>query len=112
MGRLHKASEVFNDLPAGIKEKVFQLGAGKLVYFPSTDPRKPVDKVAVCIRYGEGLSFTKVGEEFGVSRERAYRIVAEERGVYSKGRAKLWRERGMSLRAIGRLFKKSHEAMR
>lgn len=111
MSRSCRASEVFKELPNEIKEQVFQMGARKLVYFPTGDPRKPVEKTAVCKRYAEGLSFAKAGSEFSISRERAFKIVAEERAVFSKDRTRYCRDRGLSLRQITRLFKKSHEVV-
>ncbi len=112
MAKFYRADEVFKSLPDETKENVFQMAAGKLVYFPSANRRQPVDRIAVCRRYAEGVSFGGVGEEFGVSRERAYTIVAEERAAYSKASVRLRRQRGMSLRGIARLYRKSHEAVR
>lgn len=112
MSTTYNANELFKALPAAVKEKIFDIAAGKLVYFPAASQKEPVDRVTVCEGYAKGKSFGEVADQFRISRARAWQIVKQERAVYSKDRSRFWQERGLSLRQIARLFKKSHVAIR
>jgi len=67
----------------------------------------------VLIKYAQSKkSYGQIGDEFGVSKVRIFQIVSKERKRFSKERVEYWKNRGLSLREIARLFKKSHETVR
>ena len=59
-----------------MKEKVFEIAAGKLVYFPSKNQKEPVDKARIYEQYARGVSFGDIAEQSGISRARAGRLAA------------------------------------
>lgn len=65
------------------------------------------------IKYAKSKkSYSQIGEEIGVSKVRIFQIIDQEREKFSKEKAEYWKNRGLSLREIARLFKKSHERVR
>ena len=113
MGKFIKAKEVFNDLPDNIKDEIFKLAAGKVVYFPKNQDKMPLDHDQVCIKYAnQKRTYEDIAEEYGLSKMRICQIIQEERMQYSEERVKYWKNQGMSLRGIAKLYKKSHETIR
>ncbi len=113
MLKLNKAEEVFKDLPQEIRDQIFKIAAGMTVYFPVDQNRVSVDREQICIKYAAPKrSYEDVGQEYGLSKMRICQIIKEERTRYSDERIKFWKDQGMSLRGIAKLFKKSHEAIR
>ena len=113
MGKFVKADEVFKDLPDNTKDEIFKLAAGKVVYFPKNQGKTPLDHEQICIKYANlKRTYEDIAEENGLSKMRICQIIKEERGRYSEERIKFWKNQGMSLRGIAKLFKKSHEAVR
>lgn len=113
MSKFFKAEEVFKELPEDVKKKVFKIAEGKVVYFPKqNNNRKNVDRLEICENYARGDSYSKIGDGLGLSKMRICQIVNQERQNFSKERVEHWKNRGLSLREIARLFKKSHETVR
>lgn len=114
MAKYHRAEDVFKDLPKHIKLKIFDVAAGMLVYFPKNHSRKRIlNPEDVLIRYAKSKkSYSQIGDELGVSKVRIYQIVKQERARFSKEKVDYWKKRGLSLRKIARLYRKSHEAVR
>ena len=101
-------------MPVSIKSKIFAMAEGKLVYFPKNQNKKQrVNQEEVLMRYAQSKkSYGQLGDELGVSKVRVFQIVSQERKKLSKERVKYWKNRGLSLREVARLFKKSHERVR
>jgi len=114
MKNFFRAEEVFKDFPNNIRSKIFTAAEGKLVYFPKNQNKKQVvDQEEVLIKYAQSKkSYSQLGDELDVSKVRIFQIVSHERKKFSKERVEHWRRRGLSLREIARLFKKSHERVR
>lgn len=113
MVKFKKAEEVFSDLPQETRDQLFKIAAGQMVYFPVNQNRMSVDKEQICIKYAAAKrSYEDIGEEYGLSKMRVCQIIKEERVRYSDERIKFWKDQGMSLRGIAKLYKKSHEAVR
>ena len=106
-----RAEEIFKNLPEDIKSKIFEVAQGKLVYFPKIQNNKRFhNKEEVLIKYAKSKkSYSQIGEELGVSKVRIFQIIDQERKKFSKERVKQWKDQGLSLREIARLFKKSVE---
>lgn len=109
-----RAKDVFKDFPDDFKLKIFEAAQGKLVYFPKIQNKRQFNnKEEVLIKYTKSKkSYSQLGEELGVSKVRIFQIIDQERKQFSKERVEYWKSRGLSLRDIARLFKKSHERMR
>jgi len=113
MEKFRKAEEVFKDLPEETRDQIFKIAAGMTVYFPVDQNRVSIDREQICIKYASPKrSYEEIGQEYGLSKMRICQIIKEERSRYSEERVKFWRDQGMSLRGIAKLFKKSHEAVR
>lgn len=113
MKKFFRVDEVFKDFPNDIKTKIFAAAEGKLVYFPKNKNKKSLDQKQVLLKYAKSRnSYEKIGSELGVSKVRIFQIVNQERNRFSKERIEFWRGRGLSLRGIAKLFKKSHETVR
>ncbi len=113
MSKFFKAEEVFKELPEDVKKEVFKIAEGKVVYFPKqNNNRKKIDRMAVCESYARGDSYSKIGDALGLSKMRICQIVNHEREKFSKEGVEHWKSRGLSLREIARLFKKSYERVR
>ncbi len=113
MKNFYRAGDVFKDFPDDIKNKIFEAAAGKLVYFPKIQKKRFNNKEEVLIKYAKSKkSYSQIGEKLGVSKVRIFQIIDQERKQFSKERVEYWKSRGLSLREIARLFKKSHEAVR
>ncbi|MGB3341277.1 MAG: hypothetical protein WBB37_07345 [bacterium] len=114
MKNFYQAEEIFKDLSDNLKTKIFDIAAGKLVYFPKNHNKKRIiNPDEVLIQYAQSKkSYRQIGDDLGVSKVRIFQIVKQERTNLSKGRVKYWEEQGLSLREIARLYKKSHEAVR
>ncbi len=114
MKNFYRAGDVFKDFSDDIKNKIFEAAAGKLVYFPKIQNKKRFNnKEEVLIKYAQSKkSYSQIGDELGVSKVRIFQIIDQERKQFSKERVEYWKSRGLSLREIARLFKKSHERMR
>jgi len=113
MVKFKKAEEVFKDLPQEIRDQIFKIAAGLMVYFPVDQNRVSIDREQICIKYASPKrSYEDIGQEYGLSKMRICQIIKEERVRYSEDRIKFWKGQGMSLRGIAKLFKKSHEAVR
>jgi len=109
-----RAEEIFKNLPDHIKSKIFTVAQGRLVYFPKIQNKRQFNnKEEVLIKYAKSKkSYSQIGEELGVSKVRIFQIIDQERKQFSKERVEYWKNRGLSLREIARLFKKSHERVR
>lgn len=105
---------MFRDFPDGQKSKIFAAAEGKLVYFPKNQNKKQIiDREKVLLRYAQSQkSYNQIGDESGVSKVRIFQIINQERQNFFKKRIEYWKNRGLSLREIARLFKKSHETVR
>jgi DNA-directed RNA polymerase sigma subunit (sigma70/sigma32) len=114
MKKSFKTEEIFKDFPDNIKFKIFAAAEGKLVYFPKNQNKKQIiNQEEVLIKYAQGKkSYNQIGEELDVSKVRVFQIVDQERKRFSKERIEYWKNRGLSLREIAKLFKKSHERVR
>lgn len=115
MNKFFRADELFKDLPNDMKLRIFEIAKGKMVYFPkNADKKQLTDKKEMLIRYAadKKRSYSEVGKEFNISKMRVCQIVNQEREKFSKERVRYWKRRGLSLREIARLFKKSHERVR
>jgi len=113
MSNFFKAEEVFKELPEDVKKEVFKIAEGKVVYFPKqNNNRKNVDRLEICENYACGDSYSKIGDQLGLSKMRICQIVNQERQGYSKKRIEYWKKQGLSLREIARLYKRSHENIR
>jgi len=85
------------------------------MYFPKNQNKKQVvDQEEVLMIYAQDSekSYSQIGDELGVSKVRIFQIINQERKRFSKERVEYWKEQGLSLREIARLYKKSHERMR
>lgn len=114
MKNFYRAGDVFKDFPDDIKNKIFEVAAGKLVYFSKIQNKKRFNnKEEVLIKYAKSKkSYSKIGEELGVSKVRIFQIIDQERKTFSRERVEYWKKQGLSLREIAKLFKKSHERVR
>ena len=114
MKNFYRAGDVFKDFSDDIKNKIFAAAEGKLVYFPKIQNKRQFNnKEEVLIKYAKSKkSYSQIGEELGVSKVRIFQIIDQERKQFSKERVEYWESRGLSLREIARLFKKSHEWVR
>ncbi len=114
MKNFYRAEDVFKGFPDDVKSKIFEAAQGKLVYFPKIQNNKRFNnKEEVLIKYAKSKkSYNQIGEELGVSKVRIFQIIDQERKRFSKERVGYWKSRGLSLREIARLFKKSHEWVR
>ena len=114
MKNFYRAEDVFKDFPNNIKSKIFAVAEGKLVYFPKNQNKRQFNnKEEVLIKYAKSKkSYNQIGEELGVSKVRIFQIIDQERKQFSKERVGYWKNQGLSLREIARLYKKSHEAVR
>lgn len=109
----YKAEEIFKDFPDNIKSKIFAAAEGKLVYFPKNKNKKSLNQEQVLIKYAKSRdSYEKIGSELGVSKVRIFQVIKQERLRLSKERVEYWKDRGLSLREIAKLYKKSHERVR
>jgi Mor family transcriptional regulator len=108
----YRAEDIFRDFPNDLKSKIFAVAAGKLIYFPKIKSnQRRLDQEKVLIKYASGKnSYGELGEELGVSKVRICQIVNQERTQFS--RVEHWKNKGLSLREIARLYKKSHEKIR
>lgn len=108
-----RAEEVFKDFPEERKLEIFKVAAGKLVYFPKNkNKNEKIDIEQVLIDYMRAKNYREIAEESGTNIMRICRIVNAERKRFSKERVNFWRKRGLSLRGIAKLYKKSHEGVR
>jgi 5-bromo-4-chloroindolyl phosphate hydrolysis protein len=114
MAKFHRAEEVFKDIPSDIRTRIFAIARGKLVYFPKNSSNKKITNLeGLLIKYAKNKnSYNQMGEQFGVSKVRIYHIVNQERERFSRERIEYWKNLGLSLKEIGRLFKKSPERVR
>ena len=114
MKNFSRADDVFKDFPDDVKSKIFAVAEGKLVYFPKNQNKKQIqDQKEVLIRYAQSKkSYSQIGDEYGVSKVRIFQIINQERKQFSRERVEYWKNRGLSLREIARLFRKSHERVR
>lgn len=114
MRRFFRAEEIFRDFPDDVRLKIFKAAEGKLVYFPkSKDGSQKIESAKVILDYAvKGKSYDKIAEEINTNKMRICRIVNYERKQFSKERIEYWKSRGLSLRDIARLYKRSHEAVR
>jgi len=115
MKNFYRAKDVFKDFPDGLKSKIFAAAEGKLVYFPKKQNKKQIiNQEEMLMKYAQNgkKSYSQIGDELGVSKVRVFQIVNQERKRFSRERVEYWRRRGLSLRGIAKVFKKSHEAMR
>lgn len=114
MKNFFRAEELFKDFPDDVKSKIFEAAQGKLVYFPKNQNKKQIqDQKEVLMKYAQlKKSYSQIGDEYGVSKVRIFQIINQERKQFSKKRVEYWKNKGLSLREIARLFKKSHERMR
>jgi DNA-binding CsgD family transcriptional regulator len=65
------------------------------------------------IKYAKSKkSYSQIGDDLGVSKVRIFQIIDQERKRFSKERVEYWKNQGLSLREIARLFKKAHERVR
>lgn len=113
--KVFRGDKIFNKLPEHIKEQIFNIAAGKLIYFPKNpEGRIGIDKMKVLFKYikKEDVSYNDVAKEVGISRMRVCQIVNEERERYSEERIRFWWNEGLSCRAIAKLYRKSHETIR
>lgn len=111
--KFKKAEEVFKDLPQETRDQIFKIAAGLMVYFPVDQNKVTIDREQICIKYAASKrSYEDIGQEYGLSKMRICQIIKEERARYSEERIKFWKEQGMSLRGIAKLYKRSHEAVR
>lgn len=114
MKNFFRAEDVFKGFPDDVKSKIFEAAQGKLVYFLKIQNKRQFNnKEEVLIKYAKSKkSYSKIGEELGVSKVRIFQIIDQERKRFSRERVEYWKSRGLSLREIARLFKKSHETIR
>src|SRR4030042_5265196 len=107
----YRAADVFGSFPDEIKSKIFAVAEGKLVYFPKNHNKKrTINQESALIRYAKSKkSYSQIGRELGVSKVRIFQIVNQERQNFSKERIEYWKEQGLSLKEITKLFKKFHE---
>ena len=113
MKKFWKAEEIFKNFPDDQKSKIFTAAEGKLIYFPKNKAKNQsinIDQVE--IEYSKGKSYKKIAEALGMNAMRICRIIGQERIKFSKERIEYWKQQGLSLREIARLYKKSHEAIR
>lgn len=107
MVKFKKAEDVFKDLPQETRAQIFMIAAGLTVYFPVDQNRVSVDREQICIKYASPKrSYEDIGQEYGLSKMRICQIIKEERARYSDERIKFWKDQGISLRGIAKLFKK------
>jgi len=113
-----QAEDVFKDFDDEIKEKIFSVASGKMVYFPKNKNRRrisDIEKLVIIKMYAvdNKNSYKKIGDDWDISGMRVCQIVNDERKNFSKERIVWWRDNyGLSLREIARLFKKSYETIR
>jgi DNA-directed RNA polymerase sigma subunit (sigma70/sigma32) len=109
-----RAEDIFRDFPSNLKSKIFAATEGKLVYFhKKNNNQQKIDREKALVTYvSSKRSYSELGEELGVSKVRICQIVNQERRKFSRERVEYWENRGLSLREIGRLYKKSHERVR
>lgn len=114
MKNFSRAEDIFKDFPQNIKSEIFAAAAGMLVYFPKNkDERVVINKEQVLIQYAKSKkTYNQIGNKLGVSKVRICQIVGQERIEFSKEKIEYWKRKGLSLRDIARLFKKSHERVR
>lgn len=114
MKNYYRADKIFKDLPNEVKQKIYSLTEGKLVYFPRNHTkRSSIDRDKVLIQYARGKrSYNQIGGQLGVSKVRICQIVNQEKERFSRERVEHWQSRGLSLREIAKLYKKSHERVR
>ena len=114
MKKFYRAEELFKDIPVKVRSKIFAIAEGKLVYFAKSNKNKKfVNQEDVIKKYAqERKSYKQTGNELGVSKARICQIVQQERQKFLKKRIEYWNDKGLSLRDIARLFKKSHETIR
>jgi predicted DNA-binding protein YlxM (UPF0122 family) len=114
MKNFFRAEDVFKDFSSDVKSKIFEAAQGKLVYFPKIQNKRQFNnKEEVLIKYAKNRkSYSQIGDELGVSKVRICQIVNQERKQLSNERIKYWGNKGLSLREIAKLYKKSHEAIR
>ncbi|GAH64377.1 unnamed protein product, partial [marine sediment metagenome] len=88
MKNFYRAGDVFKDFPDDIKNKIFEVAAGKLVYFSKIQNKKRFNnKEEVLIKYAKSKkSYSKIGEELGVSKVRIFQIIDQERKTFSRER--------------------------
>lgn len=105
---------MFKNLPKELRLKIFAIAKGKLIYFPKNQGKKPnINQKEVLRKYAKSnKSYNQIGNELGVTKARICQIVKQERENFSKERIIHWKNQGLSLRNIARLFKKSHETVR
>lgn len=105
---------MFKKFPNGLRSKIFAAAEGKLVYFPKNKKKTQIqDQQNVLTRYAQSKkSYNQIGDEVGVSKVRIFQIIDHERKSFSRERIIYWKSKGLSLREIARLFKKSHERVR
>ena len=108
-----RAEDIFKDFPDDVRSRIFEMAQGKLVYFPKIQNKRRYSKEEVLMKYAQSKKpYSQIGDEYNVSKVRIFQIIDQERRKFSEGRIKYWKTRGLSLREIARLFKKSHEAIR
>ena len=114
MKNFFKAEDVFKDFPANVRAKIFAAAEGRLVYFPKNQNKKQiVDQKEVLIKYAQSKkSYSQIGDELGISKVRVFQIINKERKRFLEERIEYWKNQGLSLREIARLFNKSHERVR
>lgn len=88
MKRFVRAEDVFRDLPEDIKTRIWEMAAGRLVYFPKRrGERTAINKEEVLREYAQGRkSYEKIRSELGVSKVRVCQIINEERRQFSRER--------------------------
>jgi hypothetical protein len=116
-----KAETVFN-AGSGFSEeeigRVMAAGAGRTISFRRVQsPESRVQSAEVAERmlteFARGKTADEVAKKNGMSRRQVFYALKRERAEgLNAERLKSWQDRGLSLREIGRLYGKSHEAVR
>ena len=94
MKNSYRAEEIFKDLPDDLKSTIFEIAAGKLIYFPKNQTKnRVINPKDVLFKYAKSKkSYSKIGEEVGVTKVRIFQIIKKERGEFSKQRVEYWRK--------------------
>ena len=114
-----KAETVFTTAAGFTAEELERIGTaaeGKTVAFPKGaggEGRGTRDEEAMLTEFARGKTGEEVAKAHGMSRRQVFYLLRKERAEGLKGsRVEEWKGRGLSLREIGRLYGKSHEAVR
>lgn len=116
-----KAEAVFN-LAAGFTEeevgRIMTAGAGKTISFrrvqsPESRVQSSELRERILTEFARGKTAEEIAGAHGMSRRQVFYLLKKERDEGMKvERLKRWQALGLSLRELGRLFGKSHEAIR